>query len=385
MVKLQSKSTAVRPCVLIIDDEESVRLALRTILQSEYDILEADSAQKALEILKGQRADLVTLDVLMPGESGLDTLRHIRESENAVPVIMITGHASVDSACEALRLGATDYLQKPFGIEELKKSVRNGLRRRDSSVLLDSYRNGAAPEEKAPEEQGVGQEDLARLGKASAAFVHDLASPLQVLTILNSLCVQKLNSETAGGARDEEMREIIGQIERLLAWSAELIKGWQTIAIPSAFQKESIDVEPLLERVAEIVTPYAKLNSVQVIRPPLSQPMQVEGDRVQIERALVNLCLNGIKASTSRGRTLEISAIPFQDCHVFRFADTGLGFSPERMKEVLSEDPFSSSSKKRRGLGLFIADWIAVNHGGKLQFICEKGHGTTVEFFLPAK
>jgi signal transduction histidine kinase len=54
------------------------------------------------------------------------------------------------------------------------------------------------------------------------------------------------------------------------------------------------------------------------------------------------------------------------------------------MKEVLNGDPFNSSSKARRGLGLFIADWIAVNHGGKLQFISEKGVGTTVELFIPA-
>jgi signal transduction histidine kinase len=54
------------------------------------------------------------------------------------------------------------------------------------------------------------------------------------------------------------------------------------------------------------------------------------------------------------------------------------------MREVLNGDPFDATAKTRRGLGLFIADWIAVNHGGKLQFISEKGVGTTVELFLPA-
>ncbi len=225
---------------------------------------------------------------------------------------------------------------------------------------------------------------LASLGKASAALVHDMASPLQVLTILNTLCLQKLEAETVSD-RDGELREIVGQMERLLAWSTELIKGWQTIAMPAAFALEAFDVDPLLERVAEIVEPYARLNSVRLSRVLPAQPLQVRGDRVQIERALVNLCLNGIKASSAGGRTLEMSAIPFQDFHVFRFIDTGLGFSPERMQEVLCSDPFSALTRKRRGLGLFIADWIAVNHGGKLQFICEKDHGTTVEFFLPAK
>ena len=386
MVKLDSPTT--RPCVLIIDDEESVRVALRAILQSEYEILEADSARRALDLLKQHRADLVTLDVFMPGESGLDTLRHIRESEGALPVIMITGHASVDSACEALRLGATDYLQKPFGVEELKTSVRNSLRRGENSLPLLPARNGKEPEPepKLAEEMepaGPNLESLARLGKASAAFVHDLASPLQVMTILATLCGQKLESAPKETA---ELRDMVGQIERLLAWSTELVKGWQTIAVPSAYARERIEVEPLLARVTEIVEPYARLNSVKLTCQPPAQSMEVVGDRVQLERALVNLSLNGIKASTSRGRTLEISARSFHDQNVFRFADTGLGFSPERMKEVLCTDPFSAPcAKKRRGLGLFIADWIAVNHGGKLQFICDEGMGTTVEFFLPGE
>ncbi len=363
-----------------------MRIALRSILQPDYDVLEADSADKALELLKNHRADLVTLDVLMAGQDGLDTLRHIRESEDhkGTPVIMITGHASVDSACEALRLGATDYLQKPFGVEELRRSVRNSLRRHPGSPLNGSREEEHPASESAdadPAYRENAERNLIRLGKASAAFVHDLASPLQVLTILNSLCCQKLSSSFE---RDKELREIAQQIECLLSWSSELVKGWQTIAVPATVTTETLDVDEMLDHVMAIVAPYAKLNAVAVTRAPLVHPMRVCGDRVQIERALVNLSLNGIKASTARAHTLEISAISFQDYHVFRFTDTGLGFSPDRMKEVLNGDPFTTTSKNRRGLGLFIADWIAVNHGGKLQFICEKDQGTTVEFFLPA-
>jgi signal transduction histidine kinase len=295
-----------------------------------------------------------------------------------MPVIMITGHASVDSACEALRLGATDYLQKPFGVEELRTSVRNSLSR-NISLGLNGARPGASTEPETTSKEEA-QRNLVRLGKASAAFVHDLASPLQVLTILNSLCSQRVASVAA---QDRELREILQQIERLLAWSSELVKGWQTIAIPAPVNRELLDMEDMLDHVIDVVGPYANLNSVTITRAPIVHALQIEGDRVQVERALVNLCLNGIKASTARGHTLEIGAISFHDYHVFRFADTGLGFSPDRMKEVLSGDPFTTTSKNRRGLGLFIADWIAVNHGGKLQFICEKGHGTTVELFLP--
>jgi CheY-like chemotaxis protein len=381
MVKTKPSRDAARPCVLIIDDEESVRVALRTILQSDYDILEADSANHGLEVLEKKHPDLVTIDVRMAGQSGLDALKMIRESNehHALPVILITGHPSLDGACEAFKLGATDYIQKPFGVEQVKTSVRNGLMRHEPVPANHAGNGKLAPGQKEPN-----RKDLARIGKASAAFVHDLASPLQVLTILNSVCSRKLSSVEASPHRDKEILDALGQMERLLAWSAELVKGWQTIAVPTERSCDLLDVQALLERVLDIVHPYATLNGVDLTRAPLPKKMEVYGDRVQLERALVNITLNGIKASTARARTVELGARFFQDFYVFRVTDSGPGFSHERMREVLGSDPFVSSGKARRGLGLFIADWIAVNHGGKLQIMCEKGLGTTVEFFVPA-
>ncbi len=389
MIKSNLHPEGAKPRVLIIDDEEAVRVALRAILQADYEILEADGADQGMEILQREHADLITLDVRMPGRSGMDVLRAIRawDAHIDTPVIMITGHASLDSACEAFRLGATDYLQKPFGVDQLKTSVRNGLRRPESGPLPQVAGGKSCREDVGTESEGrkaVSQENLANLGKASAAFVHDLASPLQVLTILNSLCSTKLLTAPPTPERDRELLDALEQTERLLSWSAELVKGWQTIAVPTQFSLEGVEVEPLLDRITELVQPYARLNGVTLTRGPSVERMIVQGDRVQLERALVNICLNGIKASTARGRTVEISAFSFHQYHVFRCSDTGQGFSYERMKEVLNGDPFISSGKSRRGLGLFIADWIAVNHGGKLQFICEKGQGTLVELFIPA-
>jgi CheY-like chemotaxis protein len=382
MVKSNLPVNGTRPCVLIIDDEEAVRGTLRTILQSDYDILEADSAERGLEMLKKDHADLITMDVRMPGRSGMEALRQLRQTEEYenTPVIMITGHASLDGACEALRLGATDYIQKPFAVDQLKLSIRNSLKRHETVRLpLIAHRPGMG------EVNDGSQANLARLGKASAAFVHDLASPLQILTILNSLCLRKIASTPPSRERDKELSDAMGQMERLLAWSAELMKGWQTIAVPTQFCKESLDVDESLDRVMEIIRPYAKMNEVTLTRKSLPHKMLVHGDRIQLERALVNISLNGIKASTSRARTMELGAIPFGNYCVFRLVDSGQGFTYERMKEVLGTDPFGAPGKARRGLGLFIADWIAVNHGGKLQFICEKGIGTTVEIFVPSK
>jgi CheY-like chemotaxis protein len=381
MVTSHIRTPNSKPCVLVVDDEEMVRTTLRTILQPDYRVMEADSADQGLEMLRREHADLITLDVRMPGRSGLDALRTIRQWDEytQTPVIMITGHPSLDGACEALRLGATDFLQKPFGVDQLKTSIRNGLKRHETVRLPDVSKG-----KPGPEKVDDPRDHLAKIGKASAAFVHDLASPLQVMTILGTLCSQKLESCPPSPDRDKELVDAMQQMERLMAWASELVKGWQTIAVPTASSRESIDVDLLLDQVADSIRPYARLNQVTLMRRPLPRKMNVIGDRIQLERALVNIGLNGIKASTTRGRTLEIGAIPFGRDQVFRFTDTGQGFTSERMKEVLHGDPFGASGKTRRGLGLFIADWIAVNHGGKLQFISETGVGTTAELFIPA-
>ena len=129
-----------------------------------------DSVDKALDVLRQDHADLITMDVRMPGRSGLEALKILRESNeyNNTPVIMITGYASLDGVCEALRLGATDYLQKPFGIDQLKTSVRNGLRRHES-VRLPDLQNGHENGNGKPAENGKAsaQENLDR-GKTPA-------------------------------------------------------------------------------------------------------------------------------------------------------------------------------------------------------------------------
>ncbi|MGH9336542.1 MAG: sigma-54-dependent transcriptional regulator [Vicinamibacteria bacterium] len=114
--------------ILVIDDEESMRQLLEIALGKEgYRLTLAESGRKATELFDKSSYDLVISDIKMPDMSGVDVLRHIKETDPTVPVIMITAYASAETAVEALRLGAYDYLTKPFKLEELKTNIRNAL------------------------------------------------------------------------------------------------------------------------------------------------------------------------------------------------------------------------------------------------------------------
>ena len=114
--------------ILVVDDEESMRKLLEIALGKEgYRLTLAESGKKATEIFDKSSYDLVISDIKMPDMSGVEVLRHIKETDPSVPVIMVTAYASADTAVEALRLGAYDYLTKPFKLEELKANIRNAL------------------------------------------------------------------------------------------------------------------------------------------------------------------------------------------------------------------------------------------------------------------
>jgi len=113
--------------ILIIDDEETLSYFLKESLRGEYEILLAPTGRRGLEEFENNPVDLVLLDLKLPDIDGLDILRYIRAGESDIPVMVLTGHAEVASAVEAMRLGAYDYLEKPLDVGVLKERIARAL------------------------------------------------------------------------------------------------------------------------------------------------------------------------------------------------------------------------------------------------------------------
>ncbi len=114
--------------ILIVDDEPAARYGLRRALESKYRVTEADSAEGAREALPREQPDLVLLDVVLPGQSGIEFLRWMRAQGSDIPVLMVSALDTAKTAVEALQLGAADYLVKGFELEELRQRVANLLK-----------------------------------------------------------------------------------------------------------------------------------------------------------------------------------------------------------------------------------------------------------------
>src|SRR6266851_8686141 len=127
------------PTILVVDDEPQIRRVMRTTLSSNgYTVLEARSGEEALEIMRKERPELVLLDVNMPGKSGLDTCREIRDQSD-VAIIMLTVRNTEHDKVLALDAGADDYVVKPFGMEELLARIRASLRRYSPADKIPAF------------------------------------------------------------------------------------------------------------------------------------------------------------------------------------------------------------------------------------------------------
>jgi DNA-binding NtrC family response regulator len=119
----------LKPRVLIVDDEERFVTTLsKRLTEREFNVVGVYSGQDALEKVKKELFDVVILDVKMPGLDGVETLEGIKKINPGIEVIMLTGHASVDSAVEGMRLGAYEYLMKPCDIEELMAKINGAYK-----------------------------------------------------------------------------------------------------------------------------------------------------------------------------------------------------------------------------------------------------------------
>jgi two-component system response regulator HydG len=116
--------------ILFCDDEASVRDSLRIIFKKDYQVILAGSADEAIQKVSTEEPDLVFLDIIMPGKDGLEALKEIRGKQPDLPVIMLTATKTLKSAVDAMKMGAYDYITKPFKMDELVLTVRKALENR---------------------------------------------------------------------------------------------------------------------------------------------------------------------------------------------------------------------------------------------------------------
>lgn len=134
--------------VLVVDDEPSVREMLSDFLEmNNFICMQADNGESAVDVTKREKFDLIIMDVRMPGVSGIEALREIKREMPGQPVVMVTAVSEVETAVEAMRLGANDYVMKPFVLRDMLNTVDHAISSipAESSIIATDAETDDAP------------------------------------------------------------------------------------------------------------------------------------------------------------------------------------------------------------------------------------------------
>jgi two-component system sensor histidine kinase/response regulator len=359
-----------KPIVLVIDDEESMRDSCAQILTKDgYQAELAEDGNIGLEKTKEFKPDIALIDLKMPGINGMEVLDEIREFDPHIIPVVITGYATVESAVEAMKKGAYDFLPKPFTPEELRIIIRRSLERRKLILETESLRR----------EKQLMEENFITL------VTHQLRSPLVAI-------IQYFEVILAGMVGDvgKKQEEMITKAKDRLEGLLKLINDWLNVARLNSGKivekQKPFPLTRILEKLLDFMQPLAKENKVSLKLAPGSGSALVLGDEESLEQVFSNLINNAINYNKPKG-SVKISVREEKEYIATEVQDTGIGISEEHLPLIFDQfyrvSRGESQKTKGTGLGLTIAKKIVEAHGGSIQVASKLGKGTTFTVFLP--
>ena len=437
---------ATRGRVLVIDDEPAVARLLRTFFErAGFAAVSAASAEEAEEVLRREEFDVMVADILLPGRSGLEFLKLLRELGLETPVVLITGEPSLESAVQAVQAGAYDFLVKPIQwghlvqtvargaeknkllrekrrLEEENRAYQRELETQNSSLeaaVAERTRELSDYLEQLGRLQGilVRSEKLASLGQLTAGIAHEINNPLAfvksnlgrlreyskaVLGVLQpwraALTELESSPDPAAAAlaasflartREadvdyilQDCGVIIRETEQGVDRVAAIVRDLRQFSQPQAEAERECDLNEIMESSLNL-TRSELHQGVQVLRDYGRLPRIWSSPR-QLGQVFINLILNAGQALNGQGR-IQVRTFQEGDRVAAEIQDNGPGIPPEILPKIF--DPFFTTKEvgQGTGLGLSISYGIIQQHHGTIEAKSHPGHGATFTVSLPIR
>ncbi len=366
----------VRGRLLIVDDESAQMRALCDTLGYEgYATRGFDAPQEALAALHPGEYDLLLTDLMMPGMDGIDLIRRARDIDPEIGAIVMTGHGTIDTAVQAMRSGALDYILKPFKLNTVLPVLERALYvlnlRRENEALQEMERRQA-------EELAAAYRDLESF---SYSISHDLRGPLLFVKDF----AQRLKEDYAAqlGEEGSHIVQVIHDGTRSLD---EMIVGLLAFSRSTRqqLQLSPLDMESIVGAAVNEARNLHKGTEPVIEAGPLPPAM---GDSTVIRHVWSNLLGNALKFSSTRNPpVIRISGAMGDGEVTYTVQDNGVGFDMRYadklfgvFKRLHGSDDFPGT-----GVGLAIVQRIVVRHGGRIWAESRPDAGASFHFTLPA-
>jgi len=368
--------------ILLVDDTKELNDASARVLKSAgYEVIQAYSGDECLKILQSVRPDLVLLDVVMDGLTGIDVCRKIKSTPDGINyhVILLSGlRISSDEQSEGLEAGADGYIARPVQNRELLARVEAAIR------IVNAEKNLRIALERSHKLEN----ELISINATKDLFfsiiAHDLKTPFNTIIGFSDLIID-MGKDIDQVKSDQYMKIIADSalqaytlMENLLLWA-----GSQTGKI--GFNTVRIELPELVSENISLVTGQAKAKNI-IIESSVHRSCCVNGDKNMINTILRNLLSNAVKFTPQYGR-INVSCSVNNSMIEITVADTGIGMPKEKLGKLFLIEYAGSTkgtdNEKGTGLGLILCKDFVEKHGGKIWVESEEGKGSRFIFTFP--
>ncbi len=376
---------AEQPKLLVIDDELGIREGVKRALSSQgMRVDTAENGDEGLRKVQAEGYDLILLDVMMPGTSGVDLIAEIHAHDPETVCIIVTGYATVELAVRAIKLGAYDFLTKPFSVDDLMLAVNQGLERRRLS--LDAKRALAAEAEaRRLAEDKARLEELDRAKRQFYRLVtHELQAPVAGIQNYLQLILD-------GYVPPEKLRDVVekcmARAQEEIDLVADLLELGRLQAVNFQQPAAPVRLSEILGQVMDALQSQAAQKNLRLNVEVVGEIPPVIGSADRFKSVWTNLIGNAIKYTPSGG-TVGVSLRAGNDLVIGEVRDTGIGIPAEDQPRLFTEFFRAGNAKAQNirgtGLGLAIVKQIVEGASGKILVESEAGRGSTFTFVLPA-
>jgi two-component system, sensor histidine kinase and response regulator len=401
-----------RRVLLVVDDEMGPRQSLHMVFKDEYDVLLADGGEQAMALARSQRIDAAVLDIRMSGMNGVEVLAKLREIDASIQVVMLTAYETIDTARQALRLGACDYLTKPFDLSTMRASVATAMTRR---ALADAMQFNAHRLQELQEllrTQQLQAEIARTKNEIYASVVHDINGPLTIIAGFVEIINQHMTGTThLEGESLDLIKDRLGRISRQVNNASEISQRYLGFLRKQPGQKVSVGTGTILSDLGELLKfhPNSHRNKLSIM-PLKEEDVVAEINGTELIQLLLNLAINALQSTPEpheveiHGRCLcqpldlqrivDTTESRFINRDGFRneeplvaitIRDNGPGIPPEILPRIFEPGFTTKPERKGTGLGLVIVHRFIVENRGGLHVQTHKGSGTTFTVYLPGK
>jgi two-component system, sensor histidine kinase and response regulator len=398
-----------KPILLVVDDEEGPRTSLRVVFKNDFEVLFASNGIDAIKLARSRPVDIAILDILMHGMSGVDVLRELKQLDEDIEVIMLTAYETLETARQALRLGAREYLNKPFDIAALRTAASKALAKRRANKELRSAHSRL---EILQEELTTATTKQAKEGAGDTAgnILHDLNSPLTVINgFVELIHKQVQKAASLEGEELEKMKTSIARVHSQVVRCLEISKRYLGVrGFQDEVPDERVAVNEVLVDLQELLSKHPSAEGCELTISELDQHTHAAISGTNLLRVLINLALNGLQ-STSTPTRVEVIAqclaghfdmTSFHNGTEERFVasdrlptggpmvaisvrDNGPGIPEEIVPKLFNERFTSKPVGKGSGLGLGSVKNLVTSAKGAIRLTTKQGQGTTFTVFLP--